>query len=407
MPTINFPTGPSTNDTYNLGTRTWRWNGEAWELQPLTGGFTGSQGYTGSIGYTGSAGAGYTGSKGDIGYTGSIGYSGSKGDQGVIGYTGSRGGSLVNGTTERFTFTVSGTPTTITGNDDNGNALSYDSGLIDVFLNGIKMVNGTDVTVTSGTSVVFASALSNGDIVDITTFGIFNITQLGTPLTFADNGSIVLGTGSDFEILHDGSSSVIKDVQGNQIYMQSTNFNLSNSSGLKHIYANDSYGVTLYYQDSAKLETTSNGVSITGVASLTNTTLSDSLLITTTEDSSTAGPVITLKRNSTSPADADYLGQIKFKGENDADQEVVYAKITAKISDASDGSEDGILEFAHKKAGSNVITGRWKSDKLMLLNGTDLDVNGDITLSTVNNTTNIQIKDSSGNVLKTMYGTTS
>ena len=46
---INFPTGPSTNDTYNLGTRTWKWNGEAWELQPLTGGFTGSQG---AIGYT-------------------------------------------------------------------------------------------------------------------------------------------------------------------------------------------------------------------------------------------------------------------------------------------------------------------------------------------------------------------
>ena len=51
---INFPTGPSTNDTYNLGTRTWKWNGEAWELQPLTGGFTGSQG---AIGYTGSAGS--------------------------------------------------------------------------------------------------------------------------------------------------------------------------------------------------------------------------------------------------------------------------------------------------------------------------------------------------------------
>ena len=54
MPTINFPAGPSTNDTYNLGLRTWKWNGEAWALQPLTGGFTGSQG---AIGYTGSVGA--------------------------------------------------------------------------------------------------------------------------------------------------------------------------------------------------------------------------------------------------------------------------------------------------------------------------------------------------------------
>ena len=53
MPSINFPSGPSLNDTYNLGTRTWKWNGEAWALQPLTGGFTGSQG---SIGYSGSIG---------------------------------------------------------------------------------------------------------------------------------------------------------------------------------------------------------------------------------------------------------------------------------------------------------------------------------------------------------------
>ena len=68
MPTINFPSGPSLNDSYNLGTRTWKWNGEAWALQPLTGGFTGS---AGASGYTGSAGAG--GSSGAIGYTGSTG----------------------------------------------------------------------------------------------------------------------------------------------------------------------------------------------------------------------------------------------------------------------------------------------------------------------------------------------
>ena len=97
-------------------------------------------------------------------------------------------------------------------------------------------------------------------------------------------------------------------------------------------------------------------------ATLTNTTTGDSLLITTTEDSSTAAPVITMKRNSSSPADADYLGQIKFKGENDADQEVVYAKITGKIADASDTTEDGIIEFANRKAGSNTITARLRSD---------------------------------------------
>ena len=124
------------------------------------------------------------------------------------------------------------------------------------------------------------------------------------------------------------------------------------------------------------------GTTIAGTtATLTNTTTSDSVLITTTENSSTAGPVISLKRNSGSPADADYLGQIKFKGENDADQEINYAKITGKILDASDGSEDGILEFAHVKAGSQTITGRWRSDSLQLLNSTNLSVAGDTTIT--------------------------
>ena len=69
-------------------------------------------------------------------------------------------GSSVNGTSARFTYTISGTPTTVSGNDNYGNSLTYDAGFIDVYLNGVKMVNASDVTVTSGTSVVFAQALS-------------------------------------------------------------------------------------------------------------------------------------------------------------------------------------------------------------------------------------------------------
>ena len=120
---------------------------------------------------------------------------------------------------------------------------------------------------------------------------------------------------------------------------------------------------------------------VSGSLAIANTTTDDSLLLTTTEDSSSAGPVLTLKRNSSSPADANYLGQLKFKGENDADQEVVYAKITAKIQDATDGTEDGLIEFANRKAGSNVITARLRSDSLQLLNSTGLTVAGDTTLS--------------------------
>ena len=127
-------------------------------------------------------------------------------------------------------------------------------------------------------------------------------------------------------------------------------------------------------QGEANLTFDGSTLALTGAQTITNTSTGDSLLLTTTEDSSTAAPVLTFKRNSASPADGDYLGQLKFKGENDADQEVVYAKITGKTSDVTDTTEDGLLEFALQKAGSNNIGMRLTSTDLKLLNGTELDM---------------------------------
>ena len=133
-------------------------------------------------------------------------------------------------------------------------------------------------------------------------------------------------------------------------------------------------------------------------ATFDNTTTDDSIRITTTEDSSSAGPVISLKRNSASPADADYLGQLKFIGENDADQSIVYAKITGKIQDASDGTEDGIIEFANIKGGSQTITARLRSDSFQLLNGTTFVVSN-LTYPTADGTDGQFITtDGSGNL---------
>ena len=106
------------------------------------------------------------------------------------------------------------------------------------------------------------------------------------------------------------------------------------------------------------------------------------LTLTSTDAGSSAAPELELYRNSSSPADADYLGQLKFTGESDDGSKEVYAKITGKIDDASSGTEDGIIEVAHRKAGSNVITARFKSTELQLLNGTNLDVDGTCTATT-------------------------
>ena len=87
-------------------------------------------------------------------------------------------GSTVNGTSARFKYTASANQTTFTGSDDNGNTLAYDAGFIDVYLNGVKLVNGTDVTVTSGTSVVLATGATQADIIDIVGFGTFNVASI-------------------------------------------------------------------------------------------------------------------------------------------------------------------------------------------------------------------------------------
>ena len=130
-----------------------------------------------------------------------------------------------------------------------------------------------------------------------------------------------------------------------------------------------------------KLITSGSDASLSKLSIYNTATVDPALYIETSADSGGSGPILSFKRVSASPANTDYLAQIKFKGENDADQDITYAKISAKIQDVTDASEDGILEFTNKKAGSNVITARLKSDKFELINGTNLEVNGTSTFT--------------------------
>jgi hypothetical protein len=125
-----------------------------------------------------------------------------------------------------------------------------------------------------------------------------------------------------------------------------------------------------------------NTTSPTASIHVVDNTTDDSVLITSTNTSSSAAPVITLKRDSSSPADGDYLGQLKFKGENSASQEIVYAKITGKISDVTDTTEDGLIETAVKSGGSNLIVSRQTGTDLKLINGIGLQVDGNVGIGT-------------------------
>ena len=123
-------------------------------------------------------------------------------------------------------------------------------------------------------------------------------------------------------------------------------------------------------------------LNVTGVSTFQSAVgITSDVTISSTDTSNSAGPIVNLYRNSSSPANGDYLGQLKFQGESDTGATRNYAKITGKISDASNGNEDGILEFAFLKAGSQNINARFKSTELMIMNGTDFSVDGDSTFT--------------------------
>ncbi len=84
-------------------------------------------------------------------------------------------GSSINGTSARFKYTATASQTTFTGADDNGNTLAYDSGFTDVYLNGVKLVNGSDYTATDGSNVVLTTGVGLNDILEIVGFGTFSV----------------------------------------------------------------------------------------------------------------------------------------------------------------------------------------------------------------------------------------
>lgn len=62
--------------------------------------------------------------------------------------------------------------TTISGADINGSTLSYDVGKLDVYLNGVKLINTLDYTATNETSVsLLGGPVGSGDTVTVVSFG--------------------------------------------------------------------------------------------------------------------------------------------------------------------------------------------------------------------------------------------
>ena len=93
---------------------------------------------------------------------------------------------------------------------------------------------------------------------------------LNTPASdLQDNEKIVLGTGNDLQLYHDGTDSIISNAT-NVLKTHSSHLYIRNAAGNEDLakFIQDG-AVELYYDNSKKFETTSGGVTITDSINLT------------------------------------------------------------------------------------------------------------------------------------------
>ncbi len=123
-------------------------------------------------------------------------------------------------------------------------------------------------------NVSIAGTLTYEDVTNVDSVGIATartgIDVTGGHIDLVDNSKIRVGTGDDLQIYHNGSESIILDAGTGQLNIRTDLLRVNNTNDNETLatFANNG-AVSLYYDNSKKLETTSSGAKVTGVLEVT------------------------------------------------------------------------------------------------------------------------------------------
>jgi hypothetical protein len=93
-------------------------------------------------------------------------------------------------------------------------------------------------------------------------------------------------------------------------------------------------------------------LNVSGDAIIQNANNTATLTLESTDADANVGPLLDFNRNSSTPADNDYIGEIRFQGENSSAATINYAGIAARIMDVTADTEDGRIEIYTDLAGA-------------------------------------------------------
>jgi hypothetical protein len=86
-----------------------------------------------------------------------------------------------SGVRTRYYFTATGGETSLSGADDGGKTLTFSDGeYVDVYLNGIALVAGTDYGTATANTISGLAALSTDDIVEVVVYDIYNVAKINS-----------------------------------------------------------------------------------------------------------------------------------------------------------------------------------------------------------------------------------
>ena len=140
------------------------------------------------------------------------------------------------GVRDRFVYTASGSETSVSGADDNSRVLKFQDGTyVDVYLNGVFLLRGTDYNTTTANTISGLASLAASDVVEVIVYDVFSVANTVPPTSGTYHGSVTFNNNitvegningenvyDDRTILLDGTDSSFTN-EGSKILLDGTN----------------------------------------------------------------------------------------------------------------------------------------------------------------------------------------